>query len=174
MSKEATLAAGSPPVGRKKKGKLVIILATVVGLAAAGAGGGFWYLQRSKAANAADAPKKAERRPARVFATLEPFTVNLRASGGSEHFLQLGVIFEVSGSEVSEAIKANMPLLRGKVLLLLSGKTSEELAGSEGKIRLAAELVAVARYALQGAPALGDTPIEKAIADAHFSSMIIQ
>ena len=161
MSKEAATAAA--PAG-KKKGMMIMMMAGLV-LVAGGGGGGFWYLQRAKAAaHASDAPKKVETK-ARVFAAMEPFTVNLRTTG-TEHFLQLGV--------VSEAIKANMPLLRGKVLLLLSGKTSEDLAGPEGKMRLAAELVAVARYALQGAPGLGETPPDKAIADAHFSSLIIQ
>ena len=169
MSKEAATAAA--PAG-KKKGMMIMMMAGLV-LVAGGGGGGFWYLQRAKAAaHASDAPKKVETK-ARVFAAMEPFTVNLRTTG-TEHFLQLGVVFEVSGNEVSEAIKANMPLLRGKVLLLLSGKTSEDLAGPEGKMRLAAELVAVARYALQGAPGLGETPPDKAIADAHFSSLIIQ
>ena len=169
MSRDAAAAAAP---ASKKKGMLVMMMAGLV-LAAGGGGGGFWYLQRGKAAaHAPDAPKKLEVK-ARVFAPMEPFTVNLRTTG-VEHFLQLGVVFEVSGSEVSEAIKANMPLLRGKVLLLLSGKTAEDLSGSEGKMRLAAELVAVARYALQGAPGLGDTPTEKAVTDAHFSSLIIQ
>ena len=169
MSKEA--AATAAPAG-KKKGMLVMLMAGVV-LVAGGGGGGLWYLQRAKAAaHAPNAPKKVEIK-ARVFATMEPFTVNLRATG-AEQFLQLGVVFEVAGNEVSEAIKANMPLLRGKVLLLLSGKTAEDLAGSEGKMRLAAELVAVARYALQGAPGLGNTPPDKTVTDAHFSSLIIQ
>lgn len=169
MSKDAAVAAA--PAGKKKR-MLVMMMAGSV-LVAGGGGGGFWYLQRTKAAaHGSDAPKKVQAK-ARVFATMEPFTVNLRASG-SEHFLQLGVVFEVAGNEISEAIKANMPLLRGKVLLLLSGKTAEDLAGPEGKIRLAAELVAVARYALQGAPGLGETPADKAVTDAHFSSLIIQ
>lgn len=169
MSKDAPAAAS--PAGKKKR-MLIMMMAGLV-LAAAGGGGGFWYLQRSKAAaHAPDTPRKVATQ-ARVFATLDPFTVNLRATG-AEHFLQIGVVFEVSGTEVSEAIKANMPLLRGKVLLLLSGKSADDLAGAEGKMRLAAELVAVARYALQGAPGLGETALEKAVTDAHFSSLIIQ
>lgn len=174
MSKEAAIepaAAASAPV-KKKKGK-IIILALGVCLAIGGAGGGYWYSVRHRAAaNAVHVPKKVAHKP-RVFATLEPFTVNLRATA-SEHFLQVGIVFEVSGNDIAEAIKTNMPLIRGKVLLLLSGKTAEDLGTPEGKGKLAAELVAVARYALQGAAGIGETPLEQAVTDAHFSSLIIQ
>lgn len=174
MSKEAAIAPAAPaaPAGKKKKGK-IIVLALGICLAITGAGGGYWYSQRHRAAaNGAEQPKKVAHKP-RVFATLEPFTVNLRATA-SEHFMQVGIVFEVSSNEISEAIKANMPLIRGKVLLLLSGKTAEELGTPEGKGKLAAELVAVARYALQGAAGIGDAPLEQAVTDVHFSSMIIQ
>lgn len=167
---EDPVAIAAP--GGKKKRMLVMMMAGLV-LAAGGGGGGFWYWQRAKTApHAPAAPKNLEIK-ARFFAPMEPFTVNLRTTG-VERFLQIGVVFEVSGSEVSEAVTANMPLLRGKVLLLLSDKTAEDLAGAEGKMRLAAELVAVARYALQAAPGLGKTLPEKAVTDAHFSSLIIQ
>lgn len=176
MSKDAAATApagGADAVpGKKKKGKLIVMILGAT-LAVAGAGGGYLYsIKAKKSGDHAEAPKKVPQKP-RVFASLEPFTVNLRATG-AEHFLQLGIVFEVSGNEVSEAIKANTPLIRGKVLLLLSGKTAEELGTPEGKVKLATELVAVARYSLQGAPGLGETPIEKAVTDVHFSSMIIQ
>lgn len=170
MSKEAALAAPAPL--SVKKSKWLALTAGAL-LCVTAAGGSYIYWSRQRAAvPPAGAEKKIENK-ARLFATLDPFTVNLRASG-SERFLQTGIVFEVSGTEVSEAIKANMPLIRGKALLLLSSKTAEDLATLEGKVKLAAELVAVARYALQGTSALGSTPPDKAITDAHFSSMIIQ
>ena len=170
MPKEAALAAPAPlPV---KKRKWLALTAGVL-LCVTAAGGGYVYWSRQRAAAPAGGAEVKAARKARMFATLDPFTVNLRGTG-SEHFLQTSIVFEVSGTEVSEAIKANMPLIRGKALLLLSSKTAEDLATTEGKVKLAAELVAVARYAVQGTPALGSTPPEKAITDAHFSSMIIQ
>ena len=173
MSKEAAIApAATAAASGKKKGKLIALIVGVA-MAAAGAGGGYWYSARHRpAAQAGGAPVHATQKQ-RIFATLEPFTVNLRASS-AEHFLQVGIVFEVSSSEISEAIKVNTPLIRGKILLLLSGKTAEDLGTPEGKIQLAAEVVAVARYALQGAPGVGDTPLERAVTDVHFSSMIIQ
>ena len=178
MSKDAALPA---PPAAGKKGKLILIVVVLL-VVLLGAAGGYIMMARSKHAGAdKEEPKKVEKK-ARVFAPLEPFTVNLRAVT-HEQFLQIGLVFEVNGNEVADAIKAATPLIRGKVLLILTSKSGEELATSEGKARLAAELLGTVRNVVGGpaqaanakADGQGEQPVaDRGITDVHFSSFIIQ
>lgn len=145
----------------KKKGKLVIILAGAL-LLASGGGGAAWYFgMRGKSAEAAPAaPKKA----VPIFLTLEPFVVNLT---GSENYLQVGVVYALDTNEISEAIKANMPAVRSRILLRLSSKTVAELASLEGKQKLTQEILDDARQSL-------DEGQRKGVATMHFSAFVIQ
>lgn len=178
MSKDAALPA---PPAAGKKGKIILI-AVVLLVLLLGAAGGYIMMARSKHAGAAkEEPKKVEKK-VRVFAPLDPFTVNLRAVT-HEQFLQIGLVFEVTGNDIADAIKAATPLIRGKVLLILTSKSGEELASSEGKARLAAELLATVRNIVGGpAPAAGakgdgqsdQSASDRGVTDVHFSSFIIQ
>lgn len=174
MSKEAVAdGAGPPPgAGSGKKTKLIIIMAVVVAVAAGG--GGTWWFTRQKHHDApgAEAAKKAEPK-ARVFAPLDAFTVNLRTTD-TEHFLQIGIVFETSGNPVADAIKTNTPLIRSKILYLLTSKSSDDLATTEGKTKLAGELLTVVRNGLGGPPAAGEAAADRGVTDVHFASFIIQ
>ena len=142
-------AEGAPAKG---KSKMLIILVAVFALLAAGGGGAAWFFHsKNAAAEAAKAEgdgkdgkpavKKESGKPP-VFVTLENFTVNL---AGGDHFMQLGLVLQVKDEETSEKIKAFLPQIRSKILLLLSGKTPEELQDAKGKQALIDELLADAR-----------------------------
>ena len=173
MSKEAVANGAGPPPGARsgKKTKLVIIMAVVVVLAG---GGCAWWFNRQKHHDtpAADAAQKAEPK-ARVFAPLDSFTVNLRTTD-TEHFLQIGIVFETTGNPVADAIKTNTPLIRSKILYLLTSKSADDLATTEGKTKLAGELLTVVRNGLGGPPAAGETAADRGVTDVHFASFIIQ
>jgi flagellar FliL protein len=150
----------------------------------AGGGGAAYFLMMKKNADAeehgdgkgkgkAKAKKGAEKKGPPVFAPLEPFTINLN-DPGREHYLQIGLTFEVAAADVAEELKVSMPLIRSRILLLLTSKTADELATAEGKGKLAGELVALARAALANSHAPGAQNDENGIADVHFSSFIIQ
>ena len=119
----AAAGEAAPP---KSKKKLIIIIAAVVVLLA-GAGGG-WYFMKSK--EAAKKPAKhgeiheeaeeaeGEHGPvAPVFLPLETFTVNLQPDP-DEKFLQLDVSIQVKKPEEAEALKAQMPAIRNRLLML--------------------------------------------------------
>jgi flagellar FliL protein len=152
------------PAAKPRGKSRALLLIIVFMLLAAGGGGGGWFYLRTTHANAETnpAPKKTEP-PA--FVNLETFTVNL---ADREHYLQIGLAYEVEGNETTEAMKVHMPILRSKILLLLSSKNSEELATPDGKTRLATDLVDQARETLPlAAP-------DKGIAAVHFSAFVIQ
>lgn len=128
---QAPAAAG----GRVKK----ILLLLVGALAVGGSGGGaaWWMMGRDSSAE----------KPAPVvqpaFVPLEIFTVNLRPDAGSpQHYMQIGITLKVAGDPVAEKVKARMPEIRNRLLLVLSAKSAFNLLRPEGKDRLAQELLA--------------------------------
>ena len=96
---------------------------------------------------------------------MDNFTVNL---ADREHYLQVGLTFEVTDSHIADTFKQYMPILRSKILLLLASKVAQELGTQDGKEKLMGELVAQAKEAV---PESGHG---SAIETVHFSSFVIQ
>ena len=170
MSKAATAPApaGDAPKGKKR---LVPLIGAAV-VAAAGAGGGaYWYAAKKAAADGAPAPKVEAPKPPQ-FVNLEPFTVNLKDDGTTDHFLQTALAIQVADAEAADAIKLHLPVIRGKVLLLLSSKSASDLAPLEAKTKLADEILAASRAPLPGGGE-GKDP-KKGVLAVHFASFIIQ
>lgn len=159
----STAAAAPAAEAPKKKSKLVLILAAAM-IGAGGAGGGAWFFMKGKNADAEHVAEEPKKKAPPVFVTPEVFTVNL---ADREHFLQTQIVFEVDNAKITDAINAQMPILRSRVLLLLSSKTSEELSQVEGKKKLVEELLAEVRARL-------DEKEQKAVAAVHFASFVIQ
>ena len=167
MAKDPKAAAGDAPaqapVPAKNGGKRKLILIVLLLLGAGGSGVGVWFYMK----NHADKPATVEvkKKPAPVFVPLDNFTVNL---ADREHYLQVGVTYEVHTSQVAEAIKQHMPILRSKILLLLAGKNASELGSAEGKSTLMGELVAQAKNTVP------DPTHQSGIETVHFSAFVIQ
>lgn len=159
----ADTAAETAP--KKKRGKKFLIISLALTLLAGAGGAGAWYFLRPKH-DAKEAKKEAPKHPP-VFVNLEPFTVNLQ-DDEEEHYLQTEIVFEVSGNDVVDPIKAQMPILRSNILLLLSSKSSHEIVSVEGKRKLAQEIIADARKHLPRAEP------GKGIENLHFASFVIQ
>jgi flagellar FliL protein len=138
-----TAAAAKAPVETpaaepsKKKSKLLPIISIVLVLAIAGGAGAWWFLGRE----AADENEAAEiaSKPA-IFLPLEQFVVNLQPEEGQQ-FLQTTMTLKVTDPDVAEAIKAQMPEVRSRVLFLLSSKKPSQLSSVEGKNKLIEELM---------------------------------
>jgi flagellar FliL protein len=170
---------GEPQRPKKRGRGLLVALLGVLALAAAGA----WLLAKDEAepkaatadspeAASADKPAKPDRtEPAKPpqFVALEALTVNLREDGSAEHYLQVGVTYQVSGAQVADAMKLHMPVIRSNILLLLSSKAPKEIATLQGKTKLSEELLVAARQ-----PLPGDEDSPKGVTAVHYSSFIIQ
>ena len=86
--------------------------------------------------------------------TLQPFVVNL-ADPNARRYLKIVLDVEVTGNP--ELLEANQAKIRDSLLLLLSSKTSQDLASLEGKILLRKEIVDRLNQALgqaKGGPGL--------------------
>ncbi|MBY0266271.1 MAG: flagellar basal body-associated FliL family protein [Burkholderiales bacterium] len=138
---EAVQAPAAAGGGMKK-----MLLLLVGALAVGGSGGGvaWWMMGRSGGAEGVEKPAP-EVVPA--FVPLEVFTVNLRPeSGGPQNYMQVGITLKVAGEAVAEKVKAQMPEIRNRLLLMLSAKQANDLLRPEGKSKLAQELqIEVAR-----------------------------
>lgn len=154
---------GTAPTNSRKK--LFIILGAVL-LLAAGAGGAWAYFSAGADHGAAKAKKPQPALPP-VFLALESFTVNLQAED-MQQFLQVGMTLQVASEAQSELIKANMPQVRNRLLLLLSSKKPAEILSVEGKKKLSADIVAQVR---QPFTAGGPKP---EVSDVFFTSFVVQ
>jgi len=116
--------------GKNKGGKglLIGILAVVL----AGGGGAGWFFL--KPPHDPDAEKLALYKPSPepVFVTLEPFTVNLADEGG-DRMAQVAVVLQMQNAYAESELKKVMPVVRSKLLKLLSSQKSEQLLTEKGK-----------------------------------------
>jgi flagellar protein FliL len=167
--KADTKAEAAPAGGGGKKKLIIIIVAAVLALGAIG-GGAAWFFLHGKSDT--EAPAKSKHKEAKsgppVFVPIEPFTVNLQPENGTDQYLQLAFTLQVSGLEEVELIKSNMPKVRSRLLLLLSGKHASEINTPEGKKLLSAEIIAQVKepFEERGAP--------QDVTDVLFTSFIIQ
>ena len=135
------------PTEKKSNSKMIIIILSVM-LLLAGAGGAYLFVSKPAPAAAhagegapageveAKHEEHEEHKPP-VFVELEPFTVNLQPDG---QFLQATFNLQVEDEIVAEELKLYMPLIRSRLLLMLSNKTSTNLAQQEGKTTLVTEM----------------------------------
>ena len=163
-AKPATAGAPAPADTPAKKKSAIKWIALALLLVAVGGGAGAWYYLRPAPP---DGAAKAADTKAPVFLNLEPFTVNLQEENG-EHYLQVGIVYQVASDKVVESAKVYLPVLRNRILLLLSGKRPSDLATVEGKNRLVTELIAAARESIPGS-----TP-DRGVSGALLSAFVIQ
>ena len=71
---------------------------------------------------------------------LPPVTVNLADPGG-RRYLKLSMEVEVN-RDVSREIKAQAPRIRDAIIMLLAGKSYNDIATPDGKVMLKAEVAA--------------------------------
>jgi flagellar FliL protein len=112
-----------------------------------------------------------------VFVELDPFTVNLQPETAVDQYLQVKATLRVDEQPAADNLKAYMPEIRHRVLMLLSGKKASELATTEGREQLA-EVIKHAANAIvgevprnrKGEPEEPIGPVESVL----FTSFIVQ
>ncbi len=171
------------PKKKSKKGLIIGAVAAVLVLALGG-GGAAWNFKSkasaddeeedvkpAKKSKKGDKAEKADKKKAKekaakpaVFLPMDNFTVNLRG----DRYLQIGLVIQCEDAVSSDAAKAQMPVIRSQVLLLLASKSPEELQTPDGKDKLARELIERIRKPL---PAMNEL---EGLEQVHFSAFIIQ
>ena len=169
-------AISDAAVQPKSKKTLFIIIGLVVVII--GAVGGYMYMQHS--AEARRLQEAEDKRPenilkkqlmerkenaAPIYIPLDEMIVNLPGRGG-EHYLQTKIVLRTNDSATEGKIKNFMPVIRDKILTVLSSRQMQELATVEGKVMMAREIALVinsiiapqltAIYILQQQPGTAD------------------
>lgn len=114
---------------------LILIILLVVLLGGGGAAGWLLLGKHAKPAGsekaAATAPKRAEKP---VFLDIDPFTVNLE---GGDRLLYVGMTLQLGNEATQEFLRAHLPQVRNRMLMVLSGQDAVTLITSDGKQKLA-------------------------------------
>jgi len=116
---------------------LILIVLLVVLLGAGAAAGWLLLGKHAKAAGAetavaaAVAPKRADKP---VFLDLDSFTVNLE---GGDRLLYVGMTLQLGNESTQEFLRAHLPQVRNRMLMVLSGQDADALITSDGKQKLA-------------------------------------
>jgi flagellar protein FliL len=145
----------------KKSRKLLVIMLALVVLGAGGGGAWWWTNRDAGAAQASVAPRPP------LFLNLEPFTVNLLEENG-EHYLQTSLVFQVVDQQAVDTMKLYLPVIRNRILLLLSGKRPSDIASPEGKAKLVTEVTTAVRESIPG------TTAERGIVQTYIGSFVVQ
>lgn len=153
-------AAPAPKKSRKKLMMIAGVLLLAIG------GGSTWYFMGNDHAEPG-APAKAEPPKPPVFIAMEPFTVNLQPEVG-EQYLQVAFTLQVADQVQVDNIKLYMPLVRSRILMLLSTKKASELSSAEGKKKLQDEIIAQIKQ-----PFAPQSPPQQ-VSGVFFTSFVIQ
>jgi flagellar protein FliL len=157
----------SAPAPQKKSRKKLLLLIIIGLLLAGGGGGAAWFFLGHESASGA--PPKVKHEPPKppVFVVMDPFTVNLLHETG-EQYLQVALTLQVADQLQVDLIKLYMPIVRSRLLLLLSSKKASEILTEEGKRKLADEIVAQLKlpFVPNGEP--------QKVSSVFFTSFVIQ
>lgn len=126
-----------------------------------------WDTRNLAAASAVGAVQAEPEPTDPVFVAISPFTVNLQSDQFGPRLLYAGLTLEVPSEKVKATLMKNMPQVRNRLLVLLSGQEAEKIAQSEGKKILAKSIMNSL-----SAPYQGDE--ELAINEVLFTEFIVQ
>jgi flagellar protein FliL len=158
---------GAAPA-RKLPWRLIAIGAAVL---LAAAGGAAWYFLAGSTPKKDHAAAKAEVAPKGppIYVALDPpFVVNFEAEQ-LVRFLQVTVQVMSRDPETVEVLKANDPVVRNDLLLLLGNQHYEIIATRAGKEKLREEALAAVRKVVAGAGGKPDR-----VEAVYFTSFVMQ
>ncbi|HET8710089.1 MAG TPA: flagellar basal body-associated FliL family protein [Spongiibacteraceae bacterium] len=157
-AEEADAAKAVEAAARKKKLMMIAVVGVVL---LALAGGGTWFALRllsdksetpasaDEHAPAATAKEEKHASKESFYQVLEPAFVANYQSGGRPHYLQVSLAVMARDDAAIDAVKTHMPLLRNRVVMLLSGESFEQLQTDEGRVQLQQKLLTAIREILQ-------------------------
>jgi flagellar protein FliL len=161
---EDAAVAVDPEAAAKKK-KLIMLGGIGVVLLLL-AGGGTWFAlgllsdkPATEEAATADAEHEAEKgaheeahdtgkKPA-AYASLDPAFLANFSVGGRQRYLQVSLAALARDEKANEALRAHMPLVRNRIVMLLSGESFEQLQTDDGRAQLQQKLLAAIQEILK-------------------------
>ena len=152
-----------------KKVILIVVIAVAFALIAGGAGAYFLLNSGGNKKKSKEDSHEHEKELPPVFLRLEqPVIVNLVGEDYGR-YLQTELTFKVDGLEKADYLKTIMPMVKNKVIFILSAKKPDDLDHLEDKIAVAKEL-------RDGINSLAEDrfPKQQVIKETMFTSFVIQ
>jgi len=137
MANKQPAQAPIAQVAVNEKLKLAMLIVAAMLLVGILSAIGTWWLMEQRLPQVTESTA-AEPLPAAppIYENLDPpFVVNLK-QGGQSRYLQVGIALMGRHSEELSALKAHLPLLRSRLLILFSGQDLTQLSSAEGKEQL--------------------------------------
>ncbi len=75
-----------------------------------------------------------------ILYPLDTFTVNLKSDAG-RRYLKVTMSLELEGEELSLELDAKTPVLRDRIIRILSSKTLEEITSKKGKSKVSSQVM---------------------------------
>lgn len=75
-----------------------------------------------------------------ILYPLDTFTVNLKSDSG-RRFLKVAMSLELDGEELSLELDAKAPVLRDRIIRILTSKTLEEISSKKGKAKVSDQII---------------------------------
>lgn len=75
-----------------------------------------------------------------ILYPLDTFTVNLKSDAG-RRYLKVTMSLELEGSELSLELDAKAPVLRDRIIRILTSKTLEEISSKKGKQKVSEQIM---------------------------------
>jgi flagellar FliL protein len=116
--------------------KLIIIIAAVV-LLGGGGGGYYFFVMAKKPAVAHKEPPKPP--PKLAYVEVKEMTMRL-ADAGSEHYIKLSPVLGVPLAK-SDEMGEKLPIVRDRIVSVVTARSSTDLATPAGKDKLKADLM---------------------------------
>lgn len=149
-AKEPVAAAPAPAGGNQKQNILLIGLAVINMLVVIGVGFMIWKGRQKDAAepkiehvikgeHEAQAEESQEKVTKALVVPLETFIVNLAGSKGRRIF-KVDMELEVNDRKVIDEIEQRKAQVRDIIIIILSGRTYDQVAGKDGKNQLREEI----------------------------------
>jgi len=162
----------------KKKSPMMLIIIVVVVLIAGGAGAFFMLGDKADDVAADDKEKTADGEvvegeegavvsEAHYFSLDPPFIVNFNGKSRAR-FLQVSIEGLTRDASIKEEITKHFPQVRNNLVMLLSGKTFDELNTPEGKADLRKQVLKEVQKVLEAETG------KEGVEDIYFTSFVMQ
>jgi flagellar FliL protein len=123
------------------------------------------FLLTASAVNAEEGGSKAEGGGKDLVVKMDAIVVNLL--GPTQQYIQVVMFLKLATPEVGERVKLYMPVIRHKMILLLTTKTAIQLEETAGKQKLVLESKGAVNKAIE-------LTEKEGVTDVLFDSFIIQ
>ncbi len=151
--------------------KIIIIAVGAILLVGGGIGGALFFLKSPEEMPEGEMMSEEEKVPEAKDAIYEdihpPFTINF-AEGSKKNFMQISMVAKFYSMDARDKFKMHVPVVRNNLLLLMSGKNSDELTSNDAKEKLRKDVLMTAQTVMK------DLYDEDLVEDIYFTKLVMQ